>query len=78
MLKLSEVATMLRCSLSNVYSLVEQGKLAVISTGAGGKGFRVTEQEIERFKQEHEMKREREEVPIKRQAPRPQLRHITL
>lgn len=41
MLKLTEVAERLGCSLSNVYSLKDQGLLAVVLTGAGGKGYRV-------------------------------------
>ena len=52
MMKLSEVASRLNCSLSNVYSLVQSGRLFVISTGATGKGFRVTEEELLRFIEE--------------------------
>jgi excisionase family DNA binding protein len=52
MMKLSEVASRLNCSLSNVYSLVQGGRLSVISTGATGKGFRVTEEELLRFIEE--------------------------
>ncbi len=49
MLKLVKVAERLGCSLSNVYSLKDQGLLAVVTTGAGGKGFRVAPEELERF-----------------------------
>jgi excisionase family DNA binding protein len=49
LLKLNEVSQRLNCSLSNVYSLVQSGRLAVISTGATGKGFRVSEDELLRF-----------------------------
>jgi excisionase family DNA binding protein len=49
MLKLNQVAERLNCSLSNVYSLVASGKLAVTPTGAGGKGYRVAEDEFHRF-----------------------------
>jgi excisionase family DNA binding protein len=49
MLKLSQVADRLNCSLSNVYNLVASGKLTVTPTGAGGKGYRVAEAELQRF-----------------------------
>jgi excisionase family DNA binding protein len=49
MLRLSQVAERLNCSLSNVYALVEQGKLHAVSVGANGKGYRVSETELELF-----------------------------
>lgn len=49
MLRLREVAERLNCSLSNVYALIEQGRLATVSVGAGGKGYRVAEAELQRF-----------------------------
>jgi excisionase family DNA binding protein len=52
LLKLSQVSERLNCSLSNVYSLVQSGRLSVISTGANGKGFRVSEEVLERFIEE--------------------------
>ena len=44
-----QVAEKLGCSLSNVYGLKDAGLLAVVPTGAGGKGYRVTDEELERF-----------------------------
>ena len=49
MLKLSEVAERLNCSLTNVYALKDQGQLTVVATGAGGKGFRVAEEDLKKF-----------------------------
>ncbi len=49
LLRLSEVAERLKCSISNVHNLKDAGKLAVISTGASGKGYRVELEELERF-----------------------------
>ena len=49
MLKLSQVAERLNCSLSNVYNLVASGKLTVTPTGASGKGYRVSDDELQRF-----------------------------
>lgn len=49
MLKLSEVATRLNTSLSNVYALKDAGKLPVVAAGAGGKGFRVSEADLNAF-----------------------------
>jgi excisionase family DNA binding protein len=44
-----QVAEKLNCSLSNVYALGKSGKLRIISTGAGGKGYRVSEADLEAF-----------------------------
>ena len=49
MLKLSEVAERLNCSLANVYALRDAGLLHCVATGAHGKGLRVEESELERF-----------------------------
>jgi excisionase family DNA binding protein len=49
LLKLCQVSERLNCSLSNVYALVESGRLTVTITGAGGRGYRVTEAELNRF-----------------------------
>ena len=65
MLRLREVAERLNCSISNVYALKDAGLLAVIRTGAGGKGYVVEEAEVERFI------RERREHPGKNAPPPP-------
>jgi excisionase family DNA binding protein len=49
LLKLSEVSQRLNCSLSNVYALVDSGKLPVIRTGGFGKGYRVSEDDLRTF-----------------------------
>ena len=49
LLTVSEVAQRLRCSLSNVYSLIRSSKLKAICTGAGGKGYRVLPSEVDRL-----------------------------
>lgn len=49
MLKLSDVARRLNCSLSNVYSLVDSGRIIATSIGAAGKGYRVAEEDLQTF-----------------------------
>jgi excisionase family DNA binding protein len=49
LLSLREVADRLKCSIANVYALKDSGHLVCIATGANGKGFRVSEEELERF-----------------------------
>jgi excisionase family DNA binding protein len=49
LLRLSTVAQRLNVSLSTVYQLASSGELPVIATGAGGKGFRVSEEDLEAF-----------------------------
>lgn len=69
--RLSEVAEQLACSLSNVYVLVESGELVVTSTGAGGKGYRVSEESLAAFIESR--KKGRKPVQLDpRRNPRPQ------
>ncbi len=49
MFKLVEVAERLNCSLQNVYSLIERGDLGAFRIGANGKGYRVSEAQLEAF-----------------------------
>ena len=49
MLRLRQVAERLNISVSGVHALVEKGLLPVICTGAGGKGYRVTEDDLAAF-----------------------------
>lgn len=60
MLKLTAVAERLNCSVANVYALKDQGLLAVISTGANGRGYRVSEEELARFLEERKANRRTE------------------
>jgi excisionase family DNA binding protein len=49
MLRLSQVAERLNCSVANCYSLIAANKLPAVSVGAGGKGLRVTEEDLQAF-----------------------------
>src|SRR4051812_28152499 len=44
-----EAAGLLRCSLANVYDLIESQSIAVVSTGVGKKGFRLRGADILAF-----------------------------
>jgi excisionase family DNA binding protein len=67
-LRLKAVAQELGCSLSNVYALGESGKLRIIATGAGGKGYRVREADLEAFI-ESQTRGQRPEPPPPRCRP---------
>ncbi len=72
MLKLTEVAERLNCSLANVYGLKDAGLLSVVSTGASGKGFRVTSEELERFIAERRGSRRKDSPAFpKKSSPQP-------
>jgi predicted DNA-binding transcriptional regulator AlpA len=49
LLKLSEVAEILSCSLANCYALCDCGDLPAIPVGANGKGLRVSEDDLREF-----------------------------
>lgn len=49
MLLIREVAERLRCSISNVHSLIEKGELPVYHVGANGKGIRISEEDLTTF-----------------------------
>ena len=49
LLKTSEVAAQLRCSLANVYALISSGALISIATGARGSGIRVSQDDLDAF-----------------------------
>ena len=74
MLRLTEVAERLSTSLSNVYALKDSGRLRVVSTGAGGKGFRVTEGDLASFIEES--KKGRETIPWSENAKPVKLKHL--
>jgi excisionase family DNA binding protein len=71
MLKLIEVAVRLNCSLSNVYALVQSGRLPAVATGANGKGYRVREEDFQAFIDEGRKGRRSPPLPAK-ENPRPQ------
>jgi excisionase family DNA binding protein len=73
MLKVSQVADRLNCSVSTVYSLLESGRLGHHRCP----GVRVSEEQLTAYLEE--TKREGEPVPRQRRiGPRPRLKHITL
>ncbi len=76
MLKLSEVAERLNCSLANVYALRDAGLLVCVATGANGKGFRVTQEELERFVTERRAER-RMEAPTWSASSSPSPKHLS-
>ena len=68
LLRLSEVAEQLKCSVSNVHNLKAAGMLAVISTGASGKGYRVELAELERFIAQQRVEIVRQIPPIPKKS----------
>ncbi len=65
MLRLNEVAERLNCSVSNVYALMDCGKLPVVATGAAGKGYRVREEDLAAFIEQGRHGRRQREWPEK-------------
>jgi len=49
MLLVREVAEQLRCSISNVHSLIESGALPTYCVGANGKGIRISGEDLQTF-----------------------------
>ena len=70
MLTLREVSERLGCSLANIYALKDQGVLPVVAVGAGGKGFRVREDDLASFI-EGRKKGRGPELSNQRSSPRP-------
>jgi len=54
LLLVSEVAEQLRCSVSNVYNLVAQGRLKCYRVGAGNAGLRFAAAQVQAFLDESE------------------------
>lgn len=65
MLKPAEVAKRLNCSIANVYALIGRGELRAVPVGAGGKGYRVSEADLNAFLNQRtaEVKQERKTQP---------------
>ena len=71
MLTVTETAERLKTSPGNVYALLDSGKLPRIATGAGGKGYRVLESDLEDFiKSNRTTAAPAEDHSIKRAKPR--------
>jgi excisionase family DNA binding protein len=73
MMTIKQVAEHLQCSSANVYSLINNGELPVVSVGAR-KGYRIDPQDLENFISRRKMQKEGERV----NRPRPRLKHIKL
>lgn len=77
MLRLKQVAERLQCSLSNVYALVQSGRLPVVTTGARGKGYRVSEDDLAKFLAGGK-RGGPSPAALQPQPPRPRLKHLNL
>ena len=71
MYTVEEVAVKLRCSASNVYSLIERGDLTYVSVGTS-RGYRITEDDLQAF---IESRKQHGAVKPQR-ATRPRLKHL--
>lgn len=73
MMRVSDVATRLNCSVSSVYALIESRRLAHHRCP----GIRISEEQLaaylEQTKREHVTSE-----PVKAKPPHPRLRHITI
>jgi excisionase family DNA binding protein len=76
MLRLSQVAERLNCSISNVYSLIEQGRLVAICIGANGKGYRVSESDLQSFLTEGRRHPGRDAPPFSEKSKPYKLKHV--
>jgi excisionase family DNA binding protein len=54
MLKPSEVAERLRCSIANVYELIKKKQLGAFRVGANDSGLRVSELHLQKFLEDRE------------------------
>lgn len=72
LLTLRQASEFLGCSLANVYALKDLGLLPVVSVGAGGKGFRIEQAELERWiNQRREHPGKNAPPPPPRNVPQP-------
>jgi excisionase family DNA binding protein len=75
LLRPREAAEALSVSLSGIYALIDSGKIPVIPTGAGGKGYRIHPDDLAEFVRS----RRKGGVPsLFVERPRPPLRHLKL
>jgi len=71
-----EAAELLRCSVTNVRLLVDRGALAVIPTGANGKGFKIEDEELRRFIDERRHFRGRDASSFSAKLKPVKLKHL--
>ena len=73
LLKVSEVAEILRLGESTVYDLVSKGKIAGFRIGLANGGIRIAQEDLDRYLASSRIE-QKGETP--RKASRPRLRHI--
>ena len=61
LMTVAEVKNRLRCSLSNVYNLIEAGELRCYRVGKGKGGIRVSERQLQDFLDSRETRPDEEE-----------------
>jgi excisionase family DNA binding protein len=71
-----EAAEYLRCSVTNIRQLVDRGALAVVPTGANGKGFKIEQSEIDRFISERRVLRGRDANRFSEKCKPIKLKHL--
>lgn len=76
MMSLKDAAAYLGCSKANIYALKDRGLISVSSVGAGGKGYRVAEEELRRFLEDRRSLRGRDAAPIERRCKPVKLKHL--
>jgi len=75
LMTISQAAERLGCSRANVYGLINDGELPVVSIGRS-RGYRIDSQDIEAFIQRRKSQRDGgQTVPL---PARPRLKHIKL
>ena len=73
LLTVRETATRLRCSATNVYSLIDKGELPVVRVG-NAKGYRIDIRDVDAFV--HRRKEAKASTQVKPPTSRPKLKHI--
>ena len=73
MMTIKQVAEHLQCSSANVYTLITNGELPVVSVGTR-KGYRVDPKDLENFISRRKMQKE----GVRVNRARPRLKHIKL
>jgi excisionase family DNA binding protein len=72
----SEVAERLKCSIANVYSLVEKKELGAFKVGANGGGLRVSDAMLEAFLESRREHPGKDASPVDARCSPIKLRHL--
>ena len=75
LLTIREAAKRLRCSATNVYSLIDRGALPFVRVG-NAKGYRIDPCDLDSFVQQR--KQAKQGTPNNGVPPRPRLKHIKI